>query len=375
MNDDVQQLLGRFGREIRSFLERAGKSQHSSNMFDLQRRTLIGCYCYFDHLAWALDLLEEETTPGRLGKAARGLCGLPTAPYIHGLLWGYLVARENEIGLGRDRGDERLLERLLTWWSEVLAVYRADGTLLPHEAGYTQPAAPPQLGAEVLDASGHRVDRVRLGRLTAGLQLYNFTLHGEQRGTTYFHGPYPSPDTRCAIVVEEFTALRHNRLPWSPDPTPLPVDTVAAILEVEGVEFEFDLFAGMSAIPNDYLDRVRRGSLVTCDEGPPRPLAEDEIEVLIAGAAGEQWRIFKEQLQWDADFRIVYGIYHYLDVLAPFFATAGVAPEAIDEARSRFEETASHRLGEIRDLDPIPAWDRLFARGDSMFTPLQAAGV
>ena len=372
MTDDPQDLLARFGEGCRSFLDRSAKKQHASTIFDMRRRTVIGCYCYFDHLPWLLDVLEELTTPAELGATGRGLCGTPTAAQIHGFLWGYLIGRENELGIGRDGGSDEDLLRILRWWEGMAAAYRKDDVLLPIEAGHTQPAADPELVADVLERHGRPAEELAsLGRLTSALQLYQFILGGEQRGTTYFHGPYPGPEGRT-LIVEEFTEMRHNELPWNPDPPVLVCDTVAAILDLDGVDAQFDMFQGMAATPGDYLSRLRRGALVTCDDGEPRPLSDAEVESLTEHALAEQKHLFREFIQWDPSFKIAYGAYHYLDFLLPFVRAAGAGEDIAVEVRSRFAATIERRMPELTAMEAVPVWDRLYARPEPLFAGLGA---
>jgi hypothetical protein len=371
-----EELLARFGETVSLFLQRAGKAQHSSGMFDLRRRTVIGVYTYFDHLGWALDVLDAHgATPERLGAAGRGLCGEPFSAQIHGVLWGQLLARENELGLGRDGGDPERLSRVIQWWGRTAAAYRdsPDGALVPSEDDDRQPAAPAAEVRAALEQFGRPVAEFpEAAKTTAALQLYSYVLRGEQRGTTYYHGPYPGPEG-TTLVVEEFTRMRDNELPWS-KPV-LPLDSVCSVLELDGVATSFDLFQGMATDPVDFRSRLRRTSLLTCDDGLVRAVTEAERTTMLEVLAAEQERVFREQLDWDSDYRMAYAAYHYLDFLAPFFAAAGCGPEVMEEARERFAATVRKRLREVADTDPVPVWERLFGRsGRDLFTPLQTAG-
>jgi hypothetical protein len=372
----TEELLARFGETVSLFLQRAGKAQHSSGMFDLRRRTVIGAYTYFDHLGWALEVLATKgATPESLGAAGRGLCGEPFSAQIHGILWGQLLARENELGLGRDGGDPEQLARVIEWWGRAAGAYRGgDGSaLVPSEDGDRQPAAPAaQVPAAIEEFGRPAAEFPEAAKTTAALQLYSYVLRGEQRGTTYYHGPYPGPDG-TTLVVEEFTRMRDNELPWS---RPLlPLDSVCSVLELDGVATTFDLFQGMATDPVDFRSRLRRTSLLTCDDGLPRPVTEAERTAMLETLAAEQERVFREQLGWSSDYKMAYAAYHYLDFLAPFFTAAGCGPEVMEEARERFAETVRRRLREVADTDPVPVWERLFGRsGRDLFTPLETAG-
>jgi hypothetical protein len=369
---DAQALLDRFGQGIAAFLDRAGKANHTSNIFDLRRRTLIGCYGYFDHLPWALGELDEITTPAALGAGGRGVCGAPNGPQIHGLLWGYLLGRENELGLGRPGGDPADLATVLRWWEGMTRAYRGDSALVPLEAGHAQPAASDEWIGDVLDTQGRAIAALpQLSRLTAGLQLYNFILNGEQRGTAYFHGPYRTPNGGT-VVVQEFTRLRDSELPWRPDPPALAFDSVAALIEVEGVSFEFDLFAGMATQPTDYHGHIRRAAVVTCDDGEPRALTDAETAELIQTSLAAQAPLFREMVAWKPEYKVAYGAYHYLDFLVIFLRAAGASDAVVAEARERFQQTLAARLTEVVEAEQLPVWDRFFSRPQPLFSPLGA---
>jgi len=366
---DSAELLRRFGRGVDHFLKKSGKSGHASGLFDLRRRSLVACYCYFDHLEWALGRLTEAGVDAEtVGRGSRRICGRPSGQFIHGMLWAYLLARENEFGAGRDPDDGDFVTEVLHWWVEMIEINRGDGFLLPNEADGRQTSVPDELPGSILDQA-RQTSVEGVGRLTAALQMYSYTLNGEQRGTTNFHGPYPSPrDPAYSIIVEEFTAIRHNQSPWSPDPAPFEFDEVAAIFEVENTEFDFDLFGGMQSKPNDYQQHLVRAAIVTTDSGEPVEIDAEGRAGLIESAAAEQKRIFREQLGWDDDLKITYGIYHYLDTLASLLEPAGLGSEMV-EARQRFEETAARRLEEIRAWETAPAWSRLLGGGE-IFTPI-----
>ena len=219
-----EELLGRFSVAVDQFLRRAGKAGHSSGLFDMRRRTLMGVYAFFDHLDWALDVLDAHATPEQIGAAGRGLCGEPFSAQIHGVLWGQLLARENELGLGRDGGPPERTARVIEWWGRTAAAYRhgevadlpAGAPLLPSEDGDRQPAAPAEEVLAAIEAHGvPAAEFPGAGEATAALQLYSYVVRGEQRGTTYYHGPYPGPDGNI-LVVQEFTRMRDNELPGRP---------------------------------------------------------------------------------------------------------------------------------------------------------------
>jgi hypothetical protein len=368
---DLNLLLERFGEGVRQFLLKANKAQHSAGLFDLRRRTLIGAYAFFDHLPWAFGEIATRTTPAKIGRRGRGLCGEPFGAQINGLLWAVLLARENELALGRDGRDEELAE-VVRWWAEMITAYRDSDRLLPHEDDDRQRATNTDVVQRALDA--HERESVRpvdVFRVTSELQLYSFVLGGEQRGTMNFHGPYVSTRPGHTLFVEEFTRLRRDELPWSRGAKAQPVDTVCAVFEVKDSRLRFDLFQGMTADPVAWQARVTRAALASCDDATVRPLSREEQDSIVAACQAERPRLFREMLNWDEDFKIAYGAYHYLDFLCPFLDAAELGASARSEARRRFEQTIEQRLDEIK-TNPGLVWGTLFTR-PHLFTPLGKA--
>jgi hypothetical protein len=170
-------------------------------------------------------------------------------------------------------------------------------------------------------------------------------------------------------LVEEFTRLRTDELPWRARPAVQPFDSVCAILEFDDVQFRFDLFSGMAADPPDYRSGLRRVALVSCDGDEPRSLDADARRAVLAACDSERRRLFREMLTWDTSFKIEYGAYHYLDFLMPFVEAAGAPGKLKDEIRRRTASTVDARLVEIAEVEPVPVFSRLFSSPDRLFTP------
>ena len=98
-----------------------------------------------------------------------------------------------------------------------------------------------------------------------------------------------------------------------------------------------------------------------------RELDDAELEAF-GGHAQEATRGGYERIAtWDEDFRILYGLYHYLSEMAPFAEAVG-APELNVELRARMEETGHRRLADIRAMgDVAPVWAH-WGNGGPTFT-------
>lgn len=367
---DHDALIRHFAEASRDFLAVSAKRGHTSSTFDMRRRTLIGTYTYYDHLPWVLDQLAKVTTPEALGARGRRLCGCPTNFQINALIWAYLIARENELLLGRaDRPPEEL-EKVVEWWAGTMGAYREVG-LVPSDDSGRQRVIPAELVEATLERHGRSlIEDPDYGKVTAGLQIFNYVQRGEQRGTTFFHGPYELSDGG-SVFVEEFSRLRRDELPWTADPSPFPVDTVCALVEIRDVELTFDLFQGMSACPPDVHAHALRVALLTCDD-EPRPLEHAERKAILVAALEEQRRLFKALLSWNVEYKVAYGAYLYLDFLVPILEAAGCSADVVDEVRGRFDDTVSSRVADVMAVEPVPVWEHFFTTGGPIFSPMGA---
>jgi hypothetical protein len=367
---DTSQLVDRFGVEIAKFLNDADRTRYGSSLFDMRKRTLLGMYSLFEHEFWFLQEVAARREPVEMAQGLKRLCARPNGHLINAIPWSYLVPRENELAMGRRRAeDEGELRWLMAYWAQLAEAYRPGEELLPAESGNTQPTLAADRAAELLS----RLDRAErdlelIQRTAARLEMMNFVICGEVRGRNFFHGPYPGAQPGATVFVQEFTELQRRQQPWTEGLLCFPVENVAIIRETVGVELAFDVFGFMLASGGNYRDHMVRATAVTIDEhGESRELGDAELEAF-GGHAQEATRGGYERIAtWDEDFRILYGLYHYLSEMAPF-AEAVDAPELNVELRARMEETGHHRLADIRAMgDVAPVWAQ-WGNGGPTFT-------
>jgi hypothetical protein len=251
----------------------------------------------------------------------------------------------------------------------MAAAYRADGTLLPSESGGTQVvlvAADVELLQGALDAAPEGIDGVQ--RFVARIEMMNFVISGEIRGRNFYHGPYPSREPGVDLIVQEFTELQHRQQPWIEGLLEFPVSNVAIVREVSGVDMTFDLFGFMVAGEGGYREHIRRAVAITIDDdGVPRPLDDAELEQLGTHVQTAIRGAYARIAEWDDDFRIMYGLYHYLNEVAPFADAVG-APELSAELRERMEASGERRLADVQSMGDVPpVWARL-GQGPGVFT-------
>jgi hypothetical protein len=368
----TRELVERFAAAARQFVVAADRTSYSSSLFDMSRRTVIGMYCLYDHERWFLEEIVARRDPADLGRSLRRPCSNPQGQLINAIPWTYLVARENEIALGRSADDDTLAW-LMEVWAQMASAYRADGTLVPLERENTlQVLEEPdeRVLRELVAGKPHDVADVQ--RMAARLEMMNFVISGEIRGRNFWHGPYAGSESDTVLVVQELTELDHREQPWIEGLLDFPFTNVAVVRELARMDLVFDFFGFMTTGASDYRDQIRRAVVVTVEDGVPRRLAEEELEQIGERAQKATRGGYERIATWDDDFRVEYGIYHYLNDFAPFARAVG-APELIAELRARIEDSAERRLSEVQAMDAVPpGWARLAASEGPFTLPVTA---
>jgi hypothetical protein len=171
------------------------------------------------------------------------------------------------------------------------------------------------------------------------------------------------------VFVQEFTELQHRQQPWTEGLLGFPMENVAIVRETAAVELAFDVFGFMVASGGSYREHIARAAVVSVGEDRRmRLLADEELAELSVHAQAATRGGYERIADWDEDFRILYGIYHYLSEMAPF-AEAANAPELIVELRARMEESGARRLEEVRAMGEVPPVWAQWGAGGPTFTP------
>jgi hypothetical protein len=362
----------RFAGEIDGFVKAADRTRYGSTLFDMRKRTLIGMYGLYEHEHWFLREVASRSEPVELARGLKRLCARPNGHLINAIPWCYLVPRENEIALGRHEvGGERDRELgwLMDYWAQLAEAYRADGSLLPSERGFTQPTLAPADADALQRLLEHGSRDIELVQQTAArLEMMNFVICGEVRGRNFFHGPYPGSEPGTTVFVQELTELQHRQQPWIEGLLGFETENVAIVREIAGGEITFDLFGFMVASGESYRERIRRAAVVTVDgERAVRGIDDGELPALSVHAQAAIKGGYERIAGWDEDFRVLYGIYHYLSEMAPF-AEAVEAPELIVELRARMEESGARRLADVRGMGEVPPVWAQWGAGGPTFT-------
>lgn len=360
-DQDIVELVARYSRAVDSFIVAADRTRYESELFDMRRRTLIGQYCLADHLVWFLRAATKGISIPEFAASRKRFIALPSTQLIHAMPWSYLVPRQNEIAIGRRApgDDAQALSWLMDFWRAMSTSYyqREDGALLPSEMGDSQCV----LNATELDAAWTMLDEVErdvdtVQRIAARLEMLNFVISGEIRGRNFCHGPYQAASGDGRIVIQEFTELDRRHQPWTDGLLGYPLDNVVCIREVDPAEYVFDLYGFMFDKGGNFRHRIRRSALATVQDGRLRPIEDAELTELTNLIRASIRGAYQQFATWDEDFKIVYGIYHYLGEAAPYAEATG-REYLVAELKQRMEASASERLEDIRAMDDVaPVW-------------------
>jgi len=378
--DELNNCIRRFGDSQKAFMRSENRALLRSVLFDVPRRSSIGWYCYYDRAPALLRKLVEQMSPEEAGRRMRRLCSRPYYLQLSILMCSYFGARQQlllDCGLsaGQSFPGEKLDDArfVVDFWQRASLAYRSDGLSLPDPASGTQPILH-QDDIEQLDDLLTPVDlrtHRRLRRLAATLELYVFILHGEQRDGLFAHGPYDVGGDR-QLVVQEFTDLQNDYLPWAATKVRNPYPHLALVRRTKGLGARFDLFGGMLWDAPEFTACVEAEGLFTrTGDGSIIPVSIDEADQIESCAAAAQNELFLKAAQWSPRYKAEYGVHLFANHLYPFFKLLPSGPEWGELIRTEFEAAAADVLDDLLAIeDPPSIWSFMATTEDEFFWPL-----
>jgi hypothetical protein len=201
--------------------------------------------------------------------------------------------------------------------------------------------------------------------------LYAFILHGEQRDGLFTHGPYDVGGGR-QLVVQEFTDLQNDYLPWADTQAQNPYPQLALVRRTKGLGARFDLFGGMLWDAPDLSACVEAEGLFTrTDDGSIVALAMDELEWIESCATAAQNELFLKAAKWPARYKAEYGVHLFANHLYPFFELLPSGEEWGERIRTEFEASATDVLDDLlAEKEPPSIWNFMAATKGEFFWPV-----
>ena len=380
---ELNRYIRLFGASQKAFMRSENRALLRSVLFDVPRRSSIGWYCFYDRAPDLLRSLVKQISPEEIGRRMRRLCSRPYYLQLSILMCSYFGARQQLIldcGLGPGQpfpGEKPEDARFVVdFWQRACRAYRSDGHALPNQVHGTQPILA-RGDIEHLDAQLAAADPAvhqRLRRLAATLELYVFILHGEQRDGLFAHGPYEVGGDR-QLVVQEFTDLQNDYLPWAATEAHNPYPQLALVRRTKGLGSHFDLFGGVLWDAADLAPCVEAEGLFTrTDDGSIVPVSLDEVERIESCAAAAQNELFLKAADWSPRYKAEYGVHLFANHLYPFFELLPSGQDWGERIRTEFETSAADVLDDLLAGETVPSiWNFMATTKGEFFWPLVGA--
>lgn len=380
--EEVNRCMRLFGESQKSFMRRENRAALRSMLFDVPRRSSVGWHCFYERGAGFLRELAREISPEETGRLMKRLCSRPYYLTLSIVMCSYFNARQQlllDAGLAPGiRFPEEKFEDaavIADFWRRVTAACRNDGLWLPAQGGNTQAILP----SETVRALREQIrptneeERRSLRRLAAVLELYSFILHGEQRDGIFAHGPYDAGDG-TQIVVQEFTDLQNDFLPWAATEARNPYPHLALVLKLRGVRAQFDVFGGVLFDPPDILNAIEAEGIFTCAaDGTPIPVAFSEVPLIQRRAAAAQNELYRKAAEWTPRYKAEYGAHLFANHLQSFFLLVPGGARWREPIRKAFEQSAAAVLdGWLANPEPPTMWKFMAMTEGEFFWPLVA---
>ena len=371
-------VIRAFGERSREFFRKERRDQLDSVLFDVPRRSLLGWDGIYQHGPEFLRRLSRHASPEEIGGRMRYLARRPYQIQVALLPLGYLGAREQRrlnLGLSADEplpdeDVEATVEFLLTW-ERIQRAYRADGTLLPEDAGGVTRIVSDDVVAEVRELLVP-VDRAPLDairRASAMLNAYAFLVHGEQRDGTFGHGPYTGDDG-STIFFRETTDLQNTYLPWAAGGNPYPNIVVAHACR--DVEVACDLYGSLVTQPYDLGDRLTHVVAFTVEpDGALRPLDAAALKQAQERAAQGVKKMYAEMARWEPSYKLDYGRPLFANHLKTFVDLLDLDGGWGEELMKTFESLKSDLIDRLFVEEGRPSvWAHMVHGESDCFTPI-----
>jgi hypothetical protein len=380
---ELNACIRQFGDGQKTFMRSENRALLRSVLFDVPRRSSIGWYCYYDRAPALLRSLVEQISPEEIGRSMRRLCSRPYYLQLSILMCSYFGARQqllldNGLSSGQPFPGEKPEDArfVVDFWQRACRAYRSDGLALPDQVHGTQPILPRD-DIERLDAQLAPADTAvhqRLRRLAATLELYVFILHGEQRDGLFAHGPYDVGGER-QLVVQEFTDLQNDYLPWAQTEARNPYPQLALVRRTKGLGAHFDLFGGVLWDAADLAPCVEAEGLFTrTDDGSIVALSLDEVERIESCAASAQNELFLKAAEWSPRYKAEYGVHLFANHLYPFFELLPSGQDWGERIRAEFEASAADVLDDLLAGEAVPSiWNFMATTEGEFFWPVVGA--
>ena len=338
-----------------------------TQLFPVTAYICVSFYNAYDMLYDILKKISEKTTPEIMGRESRKILSEINALSIFYIPLYYMIGRMGEIqrngGDSKSESPEKRNQTLfvLDFWKRLATSYFRDEKISVYDSNkknmVLDHSTVEKTLNNVVDLSKEEV--VNLKRTVANLEVVSFLDECEARAKICDHGPYKINDNE-SLVFREISHLYDGGMPhfpWSETNAKAPFNNIAFAFRLKDVNINFDDFATLEIIPQDFTNNITGVSLFTRSGEKVKNLDLDILESFKDYSKRANKELFLKFSKWDRKQRLIAGAYAYCYGYARYTNFVGITSDINWDLTERTMNTYVPMFMES-DFDPgIP---RLF---------------
>jgi len=338
-----------------------------TQLFPVTAYICVSFYNAYDMLYDILKKISEKTTPEIMGRESRKILSEINALSIFYIPLYYMIGRMGEIQRnGGDSKSESLEKRnqtlfVLDFWKRLATSYFRDGKISVYDSNkknmVLDHSTVNQTLNNVVDLSKEEV--IKLKRTVANLEVVSFLDECEARAKICDHGPYKINDNE-SLVFREISHLYNGGMPhfpWSETNAKAPFNNIAFAFRLKDVDINFDDFATLETIPQDFTNNITGVSLFTRSGEKVKNLDLDILESFKDYSERANKELFLKFSKWDRKQRLIAGAYAYCYGYARYTNFVGITGDINWDLT---EKTMNTYVPMFMESDFDPGIPRLF---------------
>ena len=338
-----------------------------TQLFPVTAYICVSFYNAYDMLYDILKKISEKTTPEIMGRESRKILSEINALSIFYIPLYYMIGRMGEIQRnGGDSKSESLEKRkqtlfVLDFWKRLATSYFRDGKISVYDSNkknmVLDHSTVNQTLNNIVDLSKEEV--IKLKRTVANLEVVSFLDECEARAKICDHGPYKINDNE-SLVFREISHLYDGGMPhfhWSETNAKAPFNNIAFAFRLKDVDINFDDFATLETIPQDFTDNITGVSLFTRSGEKVKNLDLDILESFKDYSERANKELFLKFSKWDRKQRLIAGAYAYCYGYARYTNFVGITGDINWDLT---EKTMNTYVPMFMESDFDPGIPRLF---------------
>jgi len=338
-----------------------------TQLFPVTAYICVSFYNAYDMLYDILKKISEKTTPEIMGRESRKILSEIHALSIFYIPLYYMVGRMGEIQRnGADPRSESPEKReqtlfVLDFWKRLATSYFKDEKLSVYDSNkknmVLDHSTVEKTLNNVVDLSKEEV--IKLKRTVANLEVVSFLDECEARAKICDHGPYKISDNE-SLVFREISHLYDGgspHFPWSETNAKAPFSNIAFAFRLKDVEINFDDFATIETIPQDFADNITGVALLTRSGEKVKNLDLNILDSFKDYSERANKELFLKFSKWDRKQRLIAGAYAYCYGYARYTNFVGITGDINWDLT---EKTMNTYVPMFMESDFDPGIPRLF---------------